>query len=489
MNSPDAELQRLIQASLDGRASETEAEQLNARLRDDAASRDLYLELADLHACLATDAELWAGVGSRLSMVEKTAPRPPHERPNDFLIRPLFYAAAAACLVAVGIGLGALKSSLLPRLGNSRQQIATFGELTDCRWVSPTAAIHQGDAICSGQRVELSSGAVNLHFASGAKVRLVGPAILEPKSANSALLVLGEVAAAAETPQSRGFTLQTRTAQLVDIGTRFTAAAAADGRCRVEVSSGAADVRFEGTEAVQHLTAGDALCVEPGERQIMTRIESGDETPAFRFPTIEPPSNQDYADRSRGHATVRVVRGQLKGGVGASGPVSVLLDGHGQSVDDSSDESAFFRDDPDGGGSAFLVDLGQAVAIAKINSYSWHQNTTYEEHRHRAVQKYTLYAFAGDALPPTDGNLEEAGWERLARVNTDDYFHVDEPLRRPAQQACSITSARGTIGRYRYLLWEVEPTVGSYIKGAHDKRYGTFYGEFDVYVSDSPQAD
>ena len=266
---------------------------------------------------------------------------------------------------------------------------------------------------------------------------------------------------------------------MVDIGTKFIASAAADGQSRVDVSVGAVDVRLKDVEAVQHLQAGDALCVEPGERQILTRIESGDRTAAFRFPTIEPPSSHDYADQSYGHATIRVLRGKLGSGIGSSGPVSVLLDGKGQSHQDAPDQSAFFANNLSG---AFLMDLGRAVSIAKINTYSWHQNTTYNSQRHRAVQKYTLYGYAGDNLPPADGDVIDQGWVRLARVNSDDYFRVADPLDRPSQQACSITAARGTIGRYRYLLWEVEPTVGWHTKETNN----TFYGEFDVYADESP---
>ena len=42
---------------------------------------------------------------------------------------------------------------------------------------------------------------------------------------------------------------------------------------------------------------------------------------------------------------------------------------------------------------------------------------------------------------------------------------VGTRLDRPAQQACSITAARGSLGRYRYLLWEINRN--------------TFFGEFD----------
>ncbi len=123
------------------------------------------------------------------------------------------------------------------------------------------------------------------------------------------------------------------------------------------------------------------------------------------------------------------------------------------------------------------MDLGRSVFIEKINTYSWHQAREVAN-RVRAVQKYILYGYDGDAPPSTEGDLKAAGWTQIARVNSDDFFRVMQPIDRPAQQACSITGAQGAIGRYRFLLWFVEPTR------AIDPRYfnSTFYSEFDVYA-------
>ena len=156
-----------------------------------------------------------------------------------------------------------------------------------------------------------------------------------------------------------------------------------------------------------------------------------------------------------------------------SGPPALLLDGRGQTAPDSPAESVFFGPNDSG---TLLLDLGRVITIAQINTYSWHQNQT-AENRVRAVQKFTLFGFAGDAPPTFDGPPAEAGWVPIARVDSDDFFRVMQPIDRPAQQACAITGAQGSIGRYRYLLWVVEPTL-SVTKPVLDN---TFYAEFDVY--------
>lgn len=51
------------------------------------------------------------------------------------------------------------------------------------------------------------------------------------------------------------------------------------------------------------------------------------------------------------------------------------------------------------------------------------------------------------------------------------------PVDRPAQQARSITDANGPVGRYRFLLREVE-TTQSFTQPVLDN---TFCAEFDVH--------
>ena len=59
MNADYEALSQMIHACLDGRATEAQASRLNALLREDAAARDLYLQLADTHSCLAVEESLW----------------------------------------------------------------------------------------------------------------------------------------------------------------------------------------------------------------------------------------------------------------------------------------------------------------------------------------------------------------------------------------------------------------------------------------------
>jgi len=456
------ELTELATRFIEGRATNEEAAELSRELATNRESRQSYLRLARLHAALAAEETKPANIEPI------TAPPPPSSRcaRRNWALGALAAAAAIAFIFHV----------YKPDASSvDKEVVASFVELRDCDWVSAEENAVPGDVITRGQRIELKSGSAVIRFSSGAVVTLAGPCIFDATSGNGAFLMLGQIRARADTPGSEGFTVNTRTARVVDVGTEFVAAAAPDGQSRVDVTSGEVYVVLAGSQVRHRLREGDAFSVEAGRAQVMVRIERGDGTAAFRFPTIEPPSPRDFADRSSGHATISLIRGALRTEVAIpSGPVELLLDGRGQAAQNSPAESVFLDDNASG---AILLDLGKSVSIEKINTYSWHQDAI-AENRVRAVQKFTLYSYDGDAAPSVTGDLEEAGWVQVARINSDDFFRVMQPGDRPAQQVCSITGAQGTLGRCRYLLWALEPTH------AIDPRHlnNTFYAEFDVYA-------
>ncbi len=465
MKFPSPEFDDAVAALCHGAVSDNVLAELHERLRTDTAARDEYLWQVELHGELASGRPaLSQGMDSDQLLENPLADDSPGRHVMGTGSFHHFQTALnIALLLMLMLGGGLWWSFTSLESSAPIEPVARITELENCHWVASTMEFHSGDSINSGQRLQLLSGTVELQFTSGARMRVLGPSILDPLADNSAFLMQGQIQLVAETPESRGFTVLTPTSKFVDIGTAFTATVEPDGLSRLDVSQGEVDVVLEGIESSPRLRAGETLCIEPGERGVMTRIEQGDGTAAFRFPTIAPPSSEDYADQTLGHASIRVSQGRLKTLRGHTGSADVLLDGAGQSHQDAPEESAFFEDGTNG---SFLVDLGQVISVTKINSYSWHQHATLEEHRHRALQRFTLYGFAGDQLPDLTLAPHRAGWERIARVNTDSFFEVHEPLERPAQQACSMTATRGEIGRFRYLLWV---TFG-----------GTFFGEFDV---------
>lgn len=462
MNYPSPEFDDAVSALCHGTVNDDAWQELHELLRADKNARDEYLWRVEVHGELASGRLDFGNASPCEETEDERKPiTPSHRDANQTGQRGWRSTAIGLALVALLLLIALVGERWIwhapANPGNKSRVVARFGELHNCRWVDSDSEFRLGNAIESGQRIELSSGSAEVIYNTGARLTIVGPAIVKLQGDNGVFLMLGKVLLVAETPESKGFTVVTPTTKFVDMGTEFRATVASDGLSLLEVAEGEVDVVLKDAEVASRFRAGESLYVEPGERQVVTRIERGDGTPAFRFPTIKPPSREDYADRALGNATIRVVHGQLNGH-----SADVLLDGVGQSHQDAPQESAFFE--RRGG---FLLDLGKAIPISRINSYSWHQHDTIEEHRNRAQQRFTLYGFSGDELPDLNIPPEEASWTRIARVNSDQFFEVRDSLDRPAQQACSITGSGGNIGQFRYLLWEV--------------RRGTFYGEIDVY--------
>ncbi|MCA9171489.1 MAG: hypothetical protein KDB23_27665, partial [Planctomycetales bacterium] len=184
---------------------------------------------------------------------------------------------------------------------------------------------------------------------------------------------------------------------------------------------------------------------------------AGAATPAFDLRFMAAPSTDDLAAQAK----LTLLTGERDPN---GGELSRLQDGAVPESDDQPSRNFFFR----AGGSAgrILVDLNQLSEVAQINTYSWHSGS-------RGPQVYTLYAASGaDGFNPQDTSqpdLVAAGWTRLADVDT-----------RPAsgtaggQYGVSMFARRGALGKFRYLLFDIQPTD-------KDDPFGhTFFSEIDV---------
>jgi hypothetical protein len=188
------------------------------------------------------------------------------------------------------------------------------------------------------------------------------------------------------------------------------------------------------------LFAGVAL----GEVKVTVDHNTGDKaTPAFKFDNVPSPAKVNAAI----NAKFRVTMGdQDENGGGAD----VLHDGKLPTEEDQPTSNFFFSQGSKGG--RFVVDLGSEIEIKQINSYSWHADT-------RAPQVYKV----------SGSNDLKGEWKQIADVDT-----------RPksgavgGQYGVSIADADGTLGKYRYLRFDVSSTE-------NDDQFGnTFYSEIDV---------
>jgi len=181
-------------------------------------------------------------------------------------------------------------------------------------------------------------------------------------------------------------------------------------------------------------------------------------TPDFKFKNVPSPVKDNAATQAK----LKLVVG-AKDDNGAD--LSVLTDGLLPAEQDQPAANFFFNAGSDGG--RFLMDLGTAIEIAQVNSYSWHPDT-------RGPQIYALFASDGTTAkfnlePDAKTDPTSCGWKLIASVDT-------RPKQGDSggQYGVSITDASGSLGKFRYLLFDAVPTES-------DDAWGnTFFSEIDV---------
>jgi hypothetical protein len=192
--------------------------------------------------------------------------------------------------------------------------------------------------------------------------------------------------------------------------------------------------------------------------EVTITVDRNTAAPAFRFTRVQSPSKDDAASSAK----VELIAGTIDRG---SAGLAALTDGRLPGTEDEPEANLFFRGDSWGG--RFRIDLGAVTDVAQVNSYSWHPDT-------RAPQVYRVYGSDGSDpnFNPTPGvkvDLSTCGWREVAFVDT----RVKEGDR-GGQYGVSIAGTSGSLGRLRYLLFDVFETESD------DPWGNTFYSEIDV---------
>jgi len=178
----------------------------------------------------------------------------------------------------------------------------------------------------------------------------------------------------------------------------------------------------------------------------------------FKFPRVPSPATDDAASRAK----LALVDGQLDSN-GAN--LSALVDGMLPTSEDEPGANVFFNARSFGG--RFRLDLGNVLEIAQVNSYSWHPSA-------RGPQLYKLYVSDGsepglDLAPKRGVDPATRGWKFVATVST-----IPERGEDGGQYGVSISDLGGSLGKYRYLLFDCWVTESA------DDWGNTFYSEIDV---------
>jgi hypothetical protein len=181
-------------------------------------------------------------------------------------------------------------------------------------------------------------------------------------------------------------------------------------------------------------------------------------SPNFKFQNLPSPRKDDAATRAK----LTLIDGVLDGG---SGELSALTDGLLPARADDPGGNLYFNAGSMGG--RFLMDFETRIDVAQVISYSWHPGA-------RGPQLYKLYAADGSEpnlnLHPRRGvDPPTHGWRFIATVST-----IPKQGEDGGQYAASVTDSSGSLGQFRYLLFDC------YVTELNDDWGNTFYSEIDV---------
>ena len=269
-------LNELALAHLDGRISDSEFAELQQLLESEAGARTRYAEMARL------DAELRESGGAVDEPAREKSPQLSSWSRMPRVAQALVIAAAILVLLiptwmliwpARPVGGEFAETTGSPRSMPVRS-IAVISAEADAVWnADGEKRFGKGTALEPG-KLSLISGLAQIDFFSGASVTLEGPAEIELRSSDLAILHSGRVRADVP-PAARGFEIQTADVRLEDLGTSFGVTAGADGKAEIVVFDGEVRAIGRSGDAVS-LFAGDAAHLAGGKssRAVAADIEA-----------------------------------------------------------------------------------------------------------------------------------------------------------------------------------------------------------------------
>jgi hypothetical protein len=255
------DFQALLDAMCDRPLTSEEVERVEQSIRSDQDARRRYC----LMATLCAELEWVFPMGAETRLVRATQTEgvvlPGSTRSWRISNRSLVaIVAAASVAVACWLALGAwvfprwraaqqlAGVELLRGKIDANEPVASLVAEHGCRWrAAGDRAAKVGTEFSVGTMLELETGVAQLQFVEGAHVWLEGPAWFTVESQGRGNLARGKLVA--QVPKDAiGFTVETPTAQVVDLGTEFGVEVDESGATDVQVSKGKVQLRSEGSQ-------------------------------------------------------------------------------------------------------------------------------------------------------------------------------------------------------------------------------------------------
>lgn len=269
----------------EGELTDAQHERLEAIITSDAAARGRYLDYMTMHVMLrakladstppialqrgdtATDfrrlpeAEVEAAGDASPAVVGTIGGS---SRGGGWLGR---LAVAAAIVVVAGVSASLLWQASRPNAVDiavhtpPRTAVAMLAETHDASWTHAGSDLLEPGMDLEPGEMKLASGSAQMLMGKGAVVELIGPAEMRLDDPNRCLLREGTVVAYVP-PSAKGFTVDTRAAKIVDLGTEFAVASfvTADMRYITQIEVYRGKVEFTPAASSQRiaLVAGQA---------------------------------------------------------------------------------------------------------------------------------------------------------------------------------------------------------------------------------------
>jgi hypothetical protein len=234
----------------DSELSDDDVDRLESLFQDDGSLQQFYLELIELDLTMK-----WL-VDSRsldhaLSAIETERAKPVKRRLIPPLTLPAIVTGSSMPVLAAILTVALLFYGTFTVISwnlrpDKLPSVAVVRDATDVQWSSGsrlTAARgtrltgRRGTSIHPGESLKIESGTMELELNAGAKLIVEGPADWIVDGNNSVSLRSGKLIARVPR-QAIGFTVETPTAKIVDLGTEFEVEVSKSGATEVQVSRG-----------------------------------------------------------------------------------------------------------------------------------------------------------------------------------------------------------------------------------------------------------
>jgi ferric-dicitrate binding protein FerR (iron transport regulator) len=263
------ELQALCEAVIESRLTPEEAQRLERLVLENPAARRFYVEYLDQHGSLHWSAAEPVFLPPR----DVSPPRQQGMESNPILVakrHALLVAVliAATVLLVVGLWLAVSREQ-------SPRHLGTLTAAKTCKWEAGSLPTEDGAQLSAG-RLRLAEGIARIVFTNGAEITIEAPADLELVAIERCILHAGRLVAKVPA-QASGFTVDTPTAVLKDLGTEFGVHVKDAKTADVQVFNGIVDVKHRGSGQVERLETGNNRRFE---KETVTDFDPQSEKPA-----------------------------------------------------------------------------------------------------------------------------------------------------------------------------------------------------------------